>query len=156
MSGRKSMHEKWITPEGLLRLEGWARDGMTDEEIAAHMKIGVRTFYTWKKMFPQIAEATRKGKDDIDYEVEKALLKNAMSGNVAAQIFWLKNRKPALWRDKPDPTVNEELPDDGLKEQMEAAAARLGEIGDDSDMLPVEEEDDSAMLPIEDYDEDFI
>lgn len=39
---------------------------------------------------------------------------------------------------------------------MEAAAARLGEIGDDSDMLPVEEEDDSAMLPIEDYDEDFI
>ena len=33
MSGRKSMHDQWLTDEALLLLEGWARDGMTDEQI---------------------------------------------------------------------------------------------------------------------------
>ena len=34
--------------------------------------------------------------------VENALFKNAIEGNVTAQIFWLKNRKPDKWRDKPE------------------------------------------------------
>ena len=28
------------------------------------------------------------------------MLKNALSGNITAQIFWLKNRKPKQWKDK--------------------------------------------------------
>ena len=30
----KGKYEYWLTPEGLLKLEGWARDGLTDEQIA--------------------------------------------------------------------------------------------------------------------------
>ena len=35
-----------------------------------------------------------------DFEVESALFKKAKMGDVTAQIFWLKNRKPKQWRDK--------------------------------------------------------
>ena len=44
----------------------------------------------------------------MDYEVENALLKRALSGDTTAQIFWLKNRKPEKWRDKPLDRINEE------------------------------------------------
>lgn len=27
----KGKYEHWLTPEGLLKIEGWARDGLTDE-----------------------------------------------------------------------------------------------------------------------------
>ena len=42
----------------------------------------------------------------MDYEVENALLKNALDGNVTAQIFWLKNRKKNEWRDKVEYETN--------------------------------------------------
>ena len=41
-----------------------------------------------------------KSLEVVDYEVENALLKNALDGNITAQIFWLKNRKPKQWKDK--------------------------------------------------------
>lgn len=102
MSGRKSTHEQWLTEEALLLLEGWARDGMTDEQIAAQMGISIRTFYTWKSQFPQISQAIKKGKAVVDYAVENALLNKALSGDVGACCFWLKNRKPEKWKNKPD------------------------------------------------------
>ena len=42
----------------------------------------------------------RSGKEVADYAVESALYKNAVDGNVTAQIFWLKNRKPGQWCEK--------------------------------------------------------
>lgn len=96
----KGKYQKWLTPEGLLLLEGWARDGLTDEQIAE--KIGIRreTLYEWKKNYPNISNALKKGKEVVDYEVENALLSSALEGNTTAQIFWLKNRRPDKWRDK--------------------------------------------------------
>ena len=29
----KGKYEHWLTMEGLLELEGWARDGLTDEQV---------------------------------------------------------------------------------------------------------------------------
>ena len=83
-------------------LEGWARDGLTDEQIAHNAGITAATLYEWKKKYPEISEALKKGKEVVDFEVENALLQTALSGNVAAQIFWMKNRKPDKWRDKPE------------------------------------------------------
>lgn len=40
---RKGKYEEWITPEGLLKIEGWARDGLTDEQIAESMEYSERT-----------------------------------------------------------------------------------------------------------------
>ena len=39
----KGKYEYWLTPEGLLKLEGWARDGLTDEQIAHNMCIAYST-----------------------------------------------------------------------------------------------------------------
>jgi transcriptional regulator with XRE-family HTH domain len=118
--------EEWLEKEKLILLEGWARDGLTEEQIAKNMGIGRTTLYEWKKKEPNIANTLKKGKEVIDFEVENALLKKALGytitlnkqkvtkdGDVVdiqedvhvapdttAQIFWLKNRKPDKWRDK--------------------------------------------------------
>lgn len=97
----KGKYERWLEPDGLTLLEGWARDGLTDEQIASNVGIGVRTLYEWKEKYPQILQALKKGKEVVDYQVENALLNNALDGDTTAQIFWLKNRRPDKWRDKP-------------------------------------------------------
>lgn len=126
----KGKYEYWLTPEGLIKLEGWARDGLTNEQIAKNMKISPATLYNWKKDHLEILESIKKGKEVVDYEVENALLKRALGytvkeekltkdgcvvelerevpGDVTAQIFWLKNRKPDAWRDKPEDNGNKE------------------------------------------------
>lgn len=97
----KGKYQRWVEPDGLLLLEGWARDGLTDEQIAKNIGITATTLYEWKNRFPEISDALKKGKEVVDYQVENALLKKALSGDTAAQIFWLKNRRPDKWRDKP-------------------------------------------------------
>lgn len=122
----KGKYQEWITNEGLIKIEGWAKDGLTDEQIAKNMGIRTSTFYEWKKKFPEITEALKKGKEVIDREVENKLYQRAVGyeyketkkivdadgkkrieevtkqvpPDTTAQIFWLKNRKPDTWRDK--------------------------------------------------------
>ena len=98
----KGKYQGWLEPEGLLKIEGWARDGLTEDQISHNMGISRETLNQWKKQFSDISDALKKGKEVVDYMVENALFKNAIEGNVTAQIFWLKNRKPDKWRDKPE------------------------------------------------------
>lgn len=102
----KSKANEWLTEDKLTLLEGWARAGLIDEQIANNMGIATSTYYDWKNKYPEFAEALKKNKDIVDYEVENALLKNALDGNVTAQIFWLKNRKKNEWRDKVEYETN--------------------------------------------------
>ena len=111
----KGKYQEWLTPEGLLKLEGWARDGLTDEQIAENIGITAATLYEWKKRFSDISEALKKGKEVVDFEVENALFKNAINGDTTAQIFWLKNRRPDKWRDKQNIELSKPL-DDTAKE----------------------------------------
>lgn len=119
-----------MTNDGLLQIQGWARDGLTDEQIANNIGIGKSTFYRWQEQFREFREALKRGKAPVDLEVENALLKRAlgyeyeetiteveelaggkqkkhirkvvkhMPPDTTAQIFWLKNRRPDKWRDK--------------------------------------------------------
>lgn len=98
----KGKYQEWLEPEGLLKIEGWARDGLTDEQIAHNMGISAKTLYNWKEKHLQILHALKRSKDVADRQVENALFENAINGNTTAQIFWLKNRKPDKWRDKQD------------------------------------------------------
>lgn len=98
----KGVYNEWRTPEQLTVLNGWARDGLSNEQIAHNMGIAASTLYKWAKEYPEIAEALKKGKEIVDYEVENALLAKALGGDVTAMIFWLKNRRPDKWRDKPE------------------------------------------------------
>lgn len=92
--------DEWLEPDNLILLEGWARSGLTNEQIAYNMGIAPKTLYEWKNKKSEISDALKRNKDIVDFEVENALLKNAMEGNVTAQIFWLKNRKKFEWREK--------------------------------------------------------
>lgn len=71
-------YEYYRTKEGLLLLECWARDGLTDEQIAKNIGIQRPTLYDWKKKYSDISDALKKGKEIVDYEVENALLKRAL------------------------------------------------------------------------------
>ena len=73
----KGKSAEWLTPEGLLKIEGWARDGLTDEQISRNMGIGTTTLYRWKDEFEEIRETLKRGKEVVDREVENALLKRA-------------------------------------------------------------------------------
>lgn len=170
-------YQRWLEPDGLLLLEAWARDGLTDEQIAEKCGIGTTTLYRWKDEYREIREALKRGKEVVDAQVENALLRRALgyrydevtkeeridrnSGerklvttkivtkevqpDVTAQIFWLKNRRPDIWRDKQREEAAESTtarPDDGLKQSLEEAAKRVCTGCDDSAMLP--ESDDNG------------
>src|SRR5699024_1109586 len=81
-------------------------------------------FRKYRDEHPALSAALKRGKEVVDREVENALLKRALGyrykevteeyGEVTkvvtkevqpdttAQIFWLKNRKPDMWRDRKD------------------------------------------------------
>lgn len=125
----KGKYLEWLTKEGLIRLKGWAFDGLTYEQIAKD-KIGINpcTLYDWINKYPKISEALKDGKEIPDREVEAALKKRATGYEVeqvteewdatvekmivtkrvtkhippdpTSIIFYLKNRKPDQWINK--------------------------------------------------------
>lgn len=75
--GAKGKYAKWLLPDNLLRLQAWARDGLSDEQMAHNIGITTTTLYDWKKKYPAFSEALARGKEVVDVEVENALLKRA-------------------------------------------------------------------------------
>lgn len=71
-------YQEWLEPDSLLKLQAWARDGLTDEQIASNMGVAKTTFYDWKNKYPNIANSLKRGKEVIDIQVENALLKRAL------------------------------------------------------------------------------
>lgn len=127
----KGKYHEWLTPEGLLKIEAWARDGLTDEQITKNIGIRRETLYAWINKYPNISNALKKGKEVVDIQVENALLKRALGfeyeereefiedvdgtkkkrvrvlkkralPDVAAIIFWLRNRKRGIWSNNPE------------------------------------------------------
>ena len=93
--------------ENLILIQGWARDGLTEEQIAHNMGISRSTLNEWKKKDSDISDTLKKGKEVVDYQVENALLKKALEEkNVVAMIYWLKNRRPDKWREQPKEKVD--------------------------------------------------
>jgi len=110
----KGKYQYWLTEEGLTLLAGWARDGLTDEQIANNIGVSRETLNQWKHKYADISDTLKKGKEVVDYAVENALLNRALGGDTTAQIFWLKNRRPDKWRDKPSANNTEQSADDNF------------------------------------------
>lgn len=140
---KKGKYRDWITEEGLLLIEGWARDGLTDEQIAHNIGIRRETLCVWKNKYPNISNALKKGKEVVDRQVENALLKRALgyeyeevktyveidghgrekkrkeitkkiiAPDTTAQIFWLRNRKGKVWSNR------EQIDADKIKADIE-------------------------------------
>lgn len=75
---RRGKYQEWIEPEGVLKLQGWAMDGLTDEQIAKNMGIAYSTMRVWRDKYPAISAALKKGKEVVDREVENALYRKAV------------------------------------------------------------------------------
>ncbi|MFO3718505.1 helix-turn-helix domain-containing protein [Staphylococcus felis] len=121
MAKRQNIND-WLKPEALLRVQGWARDGLTMEQIAYNIGISKQTLYRWQEKSSDFLDALKVSREAADREVENALFKNALGfhyieeqlsddgaivevkkyakPNTTAQIFWLKNRKANEWREK--------------------------------------------------------
>ena len=153
----KGKYQEWLEPEGLLKLEGWARDGLTDEQIAKNIGIKRTSLYEWKKKYPDISDALKKGKEVVDRAVENALLKRALGysytettkelvgtkmivtkevvkevqPDTTAQIFWLKNRRPDIWRDRKDLEAKVDVnQQDPFKDMSKDELLRIASVDD--------------------------
>lgn len=128
--GAKGKYEEWLTPENLIRIEGWRRDGLDYDQIAHNMGIRRSTLGVWREKFKAISDALKRGSEVSTYIIENALYKSAQGydvteteqeettfpdgtvmikkrarkrhvpASVTAQIFILKNRRSDVWRDK--------------------------------------------------------
>ena len=83
----RASHKDWHSKEQLEKLQGWARDGLTDEQIAEKIGCHISTLYDWKSKYSDISEALKKGKAVVDVEVENALLKKALGTTVKTTQF---------------------------------------------------------------------
>lgn len=124
-----------------LLAEQYAMEGMIDTEIAKMLGVAPSKFYEYQKKYTEFRESIKRGKQPVDFVIEKALLKRAMGyeyeetereadpltkqvtkikkktkempGNVLAQRIWLFNRKPEKWR------IRKDLPLSGDMEKIE-------------------------------------
>ena len=119
------------TPDMLPQIEKLCRLGATDLEIADFYDVDVRTIHRWKLEHEDFCHALKVGKETSDARVERSLYQRATGYSYdtvkifnadgqplivpyrehvppsdTAMIFWLKNRKPAEWRDRAPEQAN--------------------------------------------------
>lgn len=93
MAGRPSKAEQWLTEDGLSMLTHWKRNDLTDAEIAKRIGIKPPTLNDWKKRFPKISEALKKG---FEYTIKDA--EEALVSKFKVQI--LTEKKTEIWEDE--------------------------------------------------------
>jgi transcriptional regulator with XRE-family HTH domain len=101
--------------------------GATDDDLADFFEVSRMTIKRWETGYPEFNKALKRGKEAADDRVERSLYARAtgytydsekifnnegditrvntlehVPPDVTACIFWLKNRRPAEWRDKTD------------------------------------------------------
>ncbi|EEL73429.1 hypothetical protein bcere0027_53480 [Bacillus cereus AH676] len=102
----------WLTKEGLLKIEGWARDGLVDEQIAKNIGISRATLSNWKKKHPLITRALAKGKEVVDREVENALLKKALGYTYEEVITMRQEVEEDVFQDVEVKRIKKQVPPD--------------------------------------------
>jgi transcriptional regulator with XRE-family HTH domain len=95
-----------------MQAKAWAKEGLTEKQIAENLGVSVATFETYKIKHPEFLEALKEGKKPLIIEIENALYVSAKGHigpddkyyppNPTACIFALKNIAKDKWRDKHD------------------------------------------------------
>lgn len=92
-------YKDWLEPEKLLVIRNWRRHGLTVEEVANNIGVARQTLQRWSKDYQDIYDALKTGKEEAVALVENKLFLKAMSGNLTAIIFWLKNNARETYND---------------------------------------------------------
>ena len=87
-----------VTKEMCDKAEAYAAQGLTQEQIAMALGIGLSTLYEKQNEFTEFAEAIKRGKGKGIQTITNRLYEKALEGDNTAMIFYLKNR--AGWQDK--------------------------------------------------------
>ena len=126
MSRADKYEERYAEEARKLRLAGFTYD-----QLAAFYNVKPARITTWRRRYPDFADACREGGELADAVVAHSLYQRAVGYNhpehkvisylgeastievnkhcppdVAAAIFWLRTRDPSRWRD-PDATAAE-------------------------------------------------
>lgn len=122
-------------PEFVERAKEMCEAGATNLDLAHEFKVSVQTVRCWRHRHSEFRAALKIGKDVADEAVERSLFEKAtgyshdsvkffltkdgevisqpfiehVAPDTTAAIFWLKNRKPAEWRDKIDHELSGEV-----------------------------------------------
>lgn len=167
-----SIADEWLEEDNLELLECWARDGYTLMDIANRIGIGRTTLDSWRKKYPEIRNALKKGKEIVDYKVENALLKSALgyktkevkvttlmrygkviettkeatekdqAPNVSACQVWLYNRLPNKWKRNRDNLI--ELDDEDTTIQVTVTRANSNQSNDVTKSQPEQQSDNEV------------
>lgn len=120
--------------------------GATDKDMAEFFEVGESTLNRWKTEYPEFRESLKGGKLMADASVAESLYKRAtgyehpeddikvVAGEIVitptikhyppdatSMIFWLKNRRPDLWREKQKP----DAPTDNMAKTLQDLIAKL-------------------------------
>lgn len=140
----ESKVDRWLTPDGLLLIQSWARD-FSMGDVLRKMGVAASTMKGWREKYPEIDEAISKGREVVDYQVENALLKSALGytttetktiisppdkdgnrkirvektekevgPNTTSIMCWLNNRKPDQWKRNRDNILSTEDKDNHI------------------------------------------
>ena len=137
--------------------------GATDAELGRFFDVDERTINNWKEVHPEFFQSLKDGKEGADACVAQSLYRRALGWeheavkivadaktgtehivpyteryppDTTAAIFWLKNRRPDLWRDKhsvehagPEggPVTMTAIEADEAKERLFDALARIAD-----------------------------
>jgi hypothetical protein len=113
----------------------FAKLGLTNEQMAKTLDIALATFKNWMTSHPEFLAALKEGREVADANVVQSLYERAMGyehdavkilldkgtpvivpyrerypPDATALIFWLRNRRPDLWRNNPSPEDGQEVP----------------------------------------------
>lgn len=111
---------KELDPAEVERLAG---EGLAQYQIAQALGVGWMTWADRRDTNPEILEALKRGEQAAIGKVENALFANAMSGNLGAQCFFLKNRAPHRWKDKTEQVITANVQADTLNDDFLAVVA---------------------------------
>lgn len=71
--------------QNIIRIEGWARDGLDDKQIAANIGYNETYFYELKAKIPELSEALARGRAPLEFAVESKVYRRAIGGTVKRQ-----------------------------------------------------------------------
>lgn len=146
--------DEWLKKDNLILLEGWARNGLSNEQIAHNMGITTETLRVWKRDNSVISATLNKSKEIADLQVENALFRKCLGyketvkeirvdkngkqqpasvreiyiqPDITAIKFWLVNRQRDRWKEKV-----EEIVDDTQMQKVEELLNKIKEEANDT------------------------